>query len=149
MENKNNPVTQSDIDAGATNANWMNKIIIYSIKATGVANDGAINTADARDLNDFIYKKFYTTWKNLHGLDDPKNKIETGYHRIQNDGGNTTMYGENAINTVFDGIYHLGYESSESNNLLNENGNNNATFTTVGFWMSDFLKDKLANGSLK
>ncbi|MDD2891377.1 MAG: hypothetical protein PHQ95_00225 [Candidatus Gracilibacteria bacterium] len=146
---KKNPVTQEDVDIGAKSADEMNKIILEAIKATGVANDGIINTADARDLNDYIYKNHYALWKTFHGDDDKATGIETGYHRVQNDGGNTVLYGENAINTVFDGIYHLGFETSKSNNLLNEDGNNNATFTTVGFWVSDLLKNELSNGSLR
>ena len=141
-------VTQEDIDVWATSANEMNKILISSIKATGIANDGVLNTADARELNDYIFKNHYSTWKTLH-WDDDKSGLETGYHRVQNDGGNTILFWQNALNTVFDGIYHLWFESSKKSKLLNEDGNNNVTFASVWFWLDLLLQNELKSWALK
>jgi hypothetical protein len=134
----------------------MNKIIIDSIKATGIANDGEINTADARELNDYIFKNYYNKWIVLHGDDNQiispntgkKINVETGYHLVQNDGGVTQMFGKNAINAIFDDIYHLGFASSK-NNLKNEDGNGNAKFSSIGFYLNYLLENDLKNGSLK
>lgn len=141
-------VTQQDIDAGATAANEMNKILITSIKATWIANDGVINTADTRELNDYIFKNYSSLWKSYH-WDDDNAGWETGYHRVQNDGGNTILFWQNALNTVFDGIYHLWFETSKKNKLLNEDGNNNVTFASVGFWLDLLLQNDLKAGTLK
>lgn len=140
-------ILQSDIDTGAKAADDMNKIIIEKIKERGLANDGRINTADARDLNDAIYKSYATQWKALHG--DDANGVETGYHLVQNDGATTKWFNKNAVDKVADGIYHLGFESSRKNRLLNEDGNDNATYKNVGEWLTSLLQKDLANGSLK
>lgn len=142
-------VTQEDIDVWATSANEMNKILISSIKATGIANDGILNTADARELNDYIFKNYYSTWKNFHWDDDKNTGIETWYHRVQNDGGNTILFWQNALNTVIDGIYHLWFESSKKSKLLNEDGNNNVTFASVWFWLDLLLQNELKSWALK
>ena len=45
----------------------------------------------------------------LHG--DDEDGEETGFHLVQNDGAKTRLFGdENAIDTVADGIYHLGFQ---------------------------------------
>ena len=148
IKNEKKRVTQEDLDTASTAANKMNLLIIDAIKKTWVANDGTINTADARDLNDYIYKNYYEIWKQLHG-DDEKDGSETWFHRVQNDGANTILYWENAINTVADGIYHLGFGPSKKNRLLNEDGNNNASFASVWYWISDLMQSDLATSKLK
>jgi len=148
IKNKKKIVIQEDLDIASKSSNSMNKIIINAIKNTWVANDWIINTADARDLNDYIYKHNQAKWKKLH-WDDEKNWEETWYHRVQNDWANTIIYWDNAINTVFDSIYHLWFTTSKKNRLLNEDWNNNATFASVWYWINDLLKNDIKNGSLK
>jgi len=140
-------VSQEDIDEGSDSADKMNQIIIDAIFATGVANDGLINTADTRELNDYIFENYSEIWTVLHG--DDEGDEETGFHRVQNDGAKTRLFRKNAINRVADSIYHLGFESNRKNRLLNEDGNKNATYKKVGTWLNGLLVSDLAGEELK
>jgi len=143
----NQKIATSEIMAGAEYANAMNGIIIEAIKATGLANDGEINAADVRDLNAYIQANHYDRWVELHG-DDEDNGEETGFHLVQNDGATTRLYDRNAVNTVADGIYHLGFDIV-GNNLLNEDGNRNARVETIAAWFTSLLREDLASGELR
>ncbi|PRY84611.1 LamG-like jellyroll fold domain-containing protein [Donghicola tyrosinivorans] len=130
---------------GMATAQGMNDIIIEAIKATGVAANGEISVADVREISDWINANRYEDWLRLHGDDEAGE--ETGFHLVQNDGANTRLYGDNAVNTVADGIYHLGF-GYDRNRLINEDGNANVTLTDVSYWLNDLLADDLADGSL-
>ena len=136
----------SDLRAGVYYANEMNKLLVKAIVDTAVANDGKITTADVRTLNRYLVENYEQTWAELHG-DDETNE-EYGYHLVQNDGATTRMYGENVVNTIADGIYHLGYKSNYKNNLVNEDGNKNQTFEDVAWWLDISLKDDIKAGKL-
>ena len=136
----------SEIVRGAEAADAMNVIIVEAIKATGVANDGAISASDVRDINAYIRAHYEQRWVDLHG--DDEDDQETGFHLVQNDGAKTRLFGDdNAINTVADGIFHLGFEICGSH-LLNEDGNANATLADVAFWLNELLAKDLAAGTL-
>ncbi len=141
----NSKISTTEIKAGATAANGMNALIIEAIKATGVANDKTFNAADVRDISNYLQSNHSAAWTILHG--DDEEGVETGFHLIQNDGASTTLYDKNAVNTVADGIYHLGF-GYKNNNLINEDGNNNANLTTVATWLNSLLVVDLANNSL-
>jgi hypothetical protein len=49
------------------------------------------------------------------------------------------MFGKNAVNTVFDGIYHLGFLTTDKNRLKNEDGNGNASFKDVALWLDGLM----------
>ena len=99
----------------------MNQIIVRAIKETGVANDGTISAVDVRDINTYLRSAATHAWILLHGNDTERS--ETGFHLVQNDGATTQLFGdENAIDTVADGIYHLGF-AIQYDRLLNEDGN--------------------------
>ncbi len=139
-------VATSDRREAATAAERMNEIIVTAIQDTGVANNAQISAADVRDLNAYIRSHHQEEWTALHG--DDEDNLETGFHLVQNDGANTYWFGGyNAINTVADGIYHLGFEI-DSNRLLNEDGNANASLASVADWLQTLLRDDLAAGSL-
>ena len=53
----------------------------------------------------------------------------------------------NAINTVADGIYHMGFEIV-CDRFLNEDGNRNASLEDVAFWLNELLEEDLNDGSL-
>jgi len=139
-------VPTRDLREGVRTANEMNKLMIEGIKAEGLANDGWISTADARTLNNYLVANHLEEWAELHG--DDEDDAETGYHRVQSDGATTRMYGENVMNTIADGIYHLGYESDYSNNLVNEDGNKNQTYEDVAWWLDISLKNDIKAGKL-
>jgi len=148
--NEKNPM--STLREGARYANEMNKLIIEGIKATGIANDGHFTPADIRTLNRYLVEKYQQEWAQLHG--DDENDEETGYHVIQNDGATTRMYGHNVINTIADGIYHLGYPTDHKYHLVNEDGNRNQSFEDVAWWLelslaNDIKAGKLSNPDIK
>ena len=112
-------VATGEIAEAARAADEMNKIIVEAIQETGVANNGIINPADAREINAHIQASHSNVWVELHG-DDEGGK-ETGFHLVQNDGATTQLFDENAINAVADGIYHLGFDATYSA-FRNEDG---------------------------
>ncbi|MBK9082492.1 MAG: hypothetical protein IPL88_10635 [Rhizobiales bacterium] len=138
-------VSRADIAAGAAAADAINGMIVEAIRATGAANDGVLTTAEVYDLSTYIRAHHYAAFLAAHGDDDGRGDR---LPPVQNDGATTRLYGENAINTVFDGIYHIGFET-EWDRFLNEDGNANARVETVAYWLNDLLKTDLANGTLK
>ncbi len=67
---------------------------------------------------------------------------------MQNDGAKTELFGRNAVNTVADGLYHLGF-AIDGNRLVNEDGDKNASLNSVSEWLNGLLATDLANGSLQ
>lgn len=137
-------VPTSDLRAGATSANAMNHLIMEAIKAEGLGNDGLLTTADIRTINNYLVANHLEEWAELHG--DDEDGEETGYHRIQNDGATTRMYADNVMNSIADGVYHLGFETNRKNRLVNEDGNANKRFEKVAWWLDSTLKKDLEEG---
>ena len=138
-------VSLSEIQAGANAADVMNQIIVQSVKATGIANDGRITAGDMATLADFIKANHKEMWVWAHG--DDEDNSETGFHRVQNDGSEQRLNGKAAIDTVADGLYHLGFGHKDGR-LINEDGNGNASLTDAAFWLEDLLAEDLAEGRL-
>ena len=126
-----------DIVAGAQYADDFNHIIVDLIHSTGADADGWITTEDLRRMNAAIRSDaaLLASWTALHG--DDESGSETGYHLVQNDGANTQFFGRNLVDTVADGIYHMGFEI-RSGRFLNEDGNENATLEDVASWLNFF-----------
>ena len=141
--NRNLP--NSEQNSGAQAADTMNGIIIQSIKATGIGNNGEISIGDVMVLADYIKANHSGAWTTAHG-DDEKN-IETGFHKVQSDGGQERLFGSAAVDTVADGIYHLGF-GYKNGALINEDGNANASLSDVAGWLTGLLEADLQNGSL-
>jgi Ca2+-binding RTX toxin-like protein len=139
-------IADADIREGAIAASVMNRIIVDGIRATGIANDGTLLPSDIYVLSDWIVANALRPWIVRHG--DDENGSETGFHLVQSDGAIGRMFGSNAIDTVADGLYHLGFGYDQHGNLINEDGNANARITEVAFWLEGLLADELADGSL-
>jgi len=139
-------VPTSDLRAGAEAADGMNHLIVKAIKAEGLGNDGKLTTADIRTINNYIVANDQEQWIEYHG--DDEDGEETGYHRVQNDGATTRMFADNVMNSIADGIYHLGFTSNNGNRLLNEDGNKNQRFEKVAWWLGEILKEDLEEGRL-
>jgi Ca2+-binding RTX toxin-like protein len=60
---------------------------------------------------------------------------------VQNDGAITQYFGKNLVNTVADGIYHIGF-NIQDNRLLNEDGDANARLNDVSSWLNYFYLQK-------
>lgn len=80
----------------------------------------------------------------MHG--DDEDGAETGYHLVQNDGSNLNYRGENLLNTVVDGVYHMGFEIRDGR-FLNEDGDPNATVESVADWLTQFYVDHSTTGT--
>jgi len=137
-------ISDQDIADGADAANGMSAIIHEAIDKQGLANDGVINVADIRQINSYIRDNYQEEWVTLHG--DDENGEETGFHLVQNDGARTRMFGKNFVNTVADGIFHLGFQI-QGNNILNEDGDRNATLTDLADWVNYFYVDQGKTGT--
>lgn len=133
----NESIPQIEILTGMYYGNIMNKIIIDSIIMTNIAIDDNFSTSDMKELNSYINSNYYSDWVIAHG--DDENDEETGYHLVQNDGATTNIMGKNAVNTVIDGIYHLGFEPANENQVQNEDGNANAKYSNLAKWLNYFL----------
>jgi Ca2+-binding RTX toxin-like protein len=136
--------TAADINDGAAAANAINGIIAKAITKTGAADDNWFDATDVEALNGYIRDHHRATWTELHG--DDEGKSETGFHKVQNDGASTKYFGQNLVNTVADGIYHLGFEIC-GDRLLNEDGDPNATLEDVAAWLTWFYTDPSTTGS--
>jgi len=137
-------IPTGDLREGAKTADEMNKLIVEGIKAEGLGNDGKLTTADIRTLNEYLVANHKEKWAELHG--DDEDGEETGYHRVQNDGATTRIYADNVMNSIADGIYHLGFETNDKYRLLNEDGNKNKRFEKVAWWLDSSLKADLKAG---
>jgi hypothetical protein len=139
-------IPTSDIREGAKAANEMNKLIVEAIVEQGLGNDGKLTTADIREINRYLVQNHKERWSELHG--DDENGLETGYHLVQNDGAYARMFADNVVNSVADGVYHLGFETNRKNRLLNEDGDANKRFEKVAWWLDTCLKEDLESGRL-
>jgi hypothetical protein len=126
----------ADINAGAEAANSLNELILLAVSQTGVFGDQWLSRSDLRTVNKWIRDYDYPLFLALHG--DDENGEETGFHLVQNDGADTQYFGKNLVNTVADGLYHIGF-NIDGNNFQNEDGNNNASLDDVSAWLNYFI----------
>lgn len=140
----NGRISQLDLAGGVAAADGMNAIIIAAKESTGVAANGIFSVDDVRALNAYIREHHLEEWISLHG--DDESGEETGYHLVQNDGSSESFRCDNLANTVADGIYHLGFEI-EGDNLLNEDGDPNASLHQVADWLTALYTDFSSTGT--
>ncbi len=141
----NDEISHAQINAGARAADGMNKLVVQGIRALGIADDGYLSNLDLRDLNAWIRANHLAEWTTLHG--DDENGVETGFHLVQGDGGTSYLFGEKAVNTIADGLYHLGF-AIQWGRFVNEDGNGNASVDDVAEWLNLLLADDLQSGAL-
>ncbi|MCZ8192350.1 MAG: hypothetical protein O9326_22165, partial [Microcystis sp. LE19-338.1B] len=114
----------TNITGGMTAANGLNQLIVEAKQATGVASNGIFTVSDVTAINAWIRANRLAEFTALHGDDD--GTTETGFHLVQNDGATEQYRNQNLVDTVFDGIYHIGF-LIENGTFVNEDGNANAT----------------------
>ena len=141
----NSRLMWDQLSGGAASADGINNLIVNAVRATGAANDGEITVSDIYSINYFIRSNSQPGFIALHG--DDENGIETGFHQVQNDGSVTRLFGQNAVDTILDGIYHVGFEIINGR-FRNEDGNANATVQDVAFWLNSLLAPDLEAGTL-
>jgi uncharacterized damage-inducible protein DinB len=137
---------EADIEDGADAADALNHMILDAMAATGANADGAISEADVVAMNGWLRADSarLAQWTFLHG--DDEHGEETGFHLVQNDGAWTNYFGQNLVNTVADGIYHMGFEIKDGR-FLNEDGNKNATVGDVADWLNYYYADASTTGT--
>ncbi len=130
----------ADIQEGIADADKMNHLIVDLIAKTGANADGWINAEDLVKMNAAIRcdSAALQLWTDLHG--DDEDTYETGYHLIQNDGSNTDFFGQNLVNTVADGIYHMCFPICDGR-FLNEDGDLNQTLDDIATWLNFFYNN--------
>jgi len=133
-----------DIRGGASSANSLNQLIIEAANATGAAADGKFTADEVVAMNQYIRNNHLAQWTTLHG--DDEDGAETGFHLVQNDGANTAYRGKNLVDTVADGVYHLGFEI-QNGNFLNEDGDANASVQQMAEWLTQFYTDHSTTGT--
>ena len=136
-------VSTGDMRIGAKSANIMIGLLLEAIDATDAGATGIYTKEDMRAVNHYLVANYSDEWAKAHG-DDEDNE-ESGYHRVRGDGAKTKIFGKNAINRVFDGIFHLGFETPYKNRLVNEDGDKNVSFKRVAQWLTKLLSDELDN----
>jgi len=129
----------TNINDGLAAADGILHLYLDAINATGVNSDGWITKSDLRLINNWIRSHRFNEFIALHG-DDEADGTESGFHKIQNNGGSTQFFGKNLINTVADGMFHIGCEI-QGDNFLNEDGNKNQSLGDVSSWVNYFLND--------
>ncbi|MBM5818194.1 MAG: hypothetical protein FJ083_16975, partial [Cyanobacteria bacterium K_Offshore_surface_m2_239] len=130
----------ADIRGGLDAANQLNGLILRAINATSVNLDGWISRGELHTINQWIKTNAYEEFLLQHG--DDEGGVETGFHLIQGDGGNVQALGKALINTVADGLYHIGFDI-QGDNLLNEDGDRNAALGDVSSWLNFYLNDRV------
>ena len=138
-------LTGQQIADGAAAADGMNQLIMSAMRATGAANDGVITTSDVYEMTQYIRARSLQTFTALHG--DDENGIETGYHLVQGDGQSNELFGERAVDTIADGIYHAAFDI-RWDRFANEDGNTNARLADVADWLTLLMRDDLDAGRL-
>jgi len=133
-------ITGDDIQGGARAADNLNQLILDAIEDGNLFKDGLIDIADVKAINAYIrdpaHGGRYEIFLENHGNDEGGE--EWGYHLVQNDGGNGYLETRNLINTVIDGIYHVGFEIIDGR-VVNEDGNANASLEELSHWLTYYM----------
>lgn len=133
-----------DIARGASAANSLSQLIVEAANATGAGADGRFTVEEVVAMNQYIRANHLAQWTALHG--DDENGEETGFHLVQNDGATSQYRGKNLVDTVIDGVHHLGFEI-QGNNFVNEDGNANASLQQMAEWLTQFWTDHSTTGT--
>ncbi len=126
---------------GARAANGLNRMILQGLVETGADADQRVTVAEVATLNAWFTATAarQETFLLLHG--DDEGGVATGYHQVQNNGARATYLGRNLVNTVADGLYHIGF-AIENERLLNEDGDPNADIGDIATWLNFLLYNR-------
>jgi hypothetical protein len=102
-----NNIGQS-LRSGALASDGLNQIIVDAITATSVGVNGIFTTQDVLAINTWIRQNRLAQFTQLYGTDN--GTLETGFRLVQNDGAITNYRGLNLVDTVVDGLYHIGFQ---------------------------------------
>lgn len=131
-------VSDAEIARGLAAVDSLSALLTSVIDRLGVNRDHLLTEADLKAISTAIravpddYQRFVTA----HG--DDEGTTETGYHLLQNDGGNLMFQGRKFLDTVVDAIFHTGFTYS-AGRFVNEDGNANETVADVAGWLNFFV----------
>ena len=131
--------TTAQITGGANAAKTIMDIIQTAMKATGIGLDGMVDVTGVKVLSDYIRANGQLNKAFIEAHGDDENGTETGFHLVQNDGATQAFNGANLVNTVLDGLFHIGFNYA-GNNILNEDGNANATLNDLATYINYFIR---------
>lgn len=130
---------QFSIIRGQVAANALNGLIVEAIQATQVGNNGIFTANDVIAINTWIRSNRFSYFRTLYGNDNGSQK--TGFLNIKDSGATTIYQNTNLINTVLDGLYHIGFEI-QNGVFIEEDGKANASVTQVAQWLTQFFTDR-------
>ncbi len=136
-----------NIATAKASAEAMNLLIKEAIIARGLANDGDISIADAREINDYLVENYAKRWYELRGQKDDDNSIGYGWAESKSKWSNTVALNSNAVR-VWGNIYKLGFRAYDKNRLTNYAGDKSTSFKSAGYYLSEVMKDDVATGEL-
>lgn len=136
----------SEYAAALDAANGMNGMIAQAISELGLAADGRIGTADVEAINAWIRADpgRSALFASLHG--DDEEGYESGFHFVRGDGASDRLFGAKAIDSVFEGIYDVGF-ALQNGRFLNEDGKVSAKVTDVADALDFFYSDVSTTGT--
>ncbi len=124
--------------AGVAAARKMNDVIGTIIEKLGVNADKIITPVELMAVSDAIRADAPLLATFLEGHGDDEGGVETGFHKVQNNGSSMLFQGDNFVNTTADAIYHTGLSYS-GGRFVNEDGDQNERVADVAGWLNYFL----------
>jgi Ca2+-binding RTX toxin-like protein len=128
----------AEINAGIAAARQMNEVLGEVIEKFNYNADGLITEDELMKISAYVRATPLLHYNFIIGHGNDEGTVETGFHKIQNDGSTLQFQGRNMINTVIDAIYHYGEEFS-AGRFVNEDGNQNEKVVDVAGWLNYFL----------
>jgi Ca2+-binding RTX toxin-like protein len=128
----------ADIAAGIAAARKLNDVLGQAIEHFNFNDDKLITAAELKKISDYVRATPLLDYDFIIGHGNDEGNVETGFHKVQNDGGTMLFQGRNMIDTVIDAIYHYG-ETYSGSRFVNEDGNQNEKVSDVAGWLNYFL----------
>jgi Ca2+-binding RTX toxin-like protein len=131
----------ADVRDGMSAAQTLNGLLSTAISEQGFQSDNVIRPSEVLGMADVIHTdpRRYITLLDNHGDDEAA--VETGFHKVQNDGGTLMFRGRAFIDTVADAIYHIGF-AYKNGRFVNEDGTPNETAADIAGWLNYFMFGK-------
>jgi hypothetical protein len=131
-------ISDAAVQTGAAAAANLNTLIKTGVDALGLMNDGAISDQDVRALSGWIRSDTARLDSFLfnHGRVQPGE--DSGYEAVDNENAGSQIFGLNAVNTVFGGIYDVGFQI-EGNYVHDPYIGEKTYIGAVADWMTTLL----------
>ena len=133
--------TLAEFNAGIAAARKLNEVLGEAIEHFGYNADKVITPEELMEISNYVRATPLLHYYFLMGHGNDEGNTETGFHKLQNDGGNLTFQGRNMVDTVIDAIYHYGEEYFDGR-FVNEDGNQNEEVADVAGWINYFLNGR-------